>query len=80
MPQTQTHTTEQEIALLAAKFGAGPASLVPMLREIKLSRGSMPETAIAEIATVLHVSYAKVHRVASFYNQLDELDRGARAA
>jgi NADH:ubiquinone oxidoreductase subunit E len=96
MPQTQTHTSEhsflksvpqqatadvrEEIALLSAKLGAGPAALVPMLRELTLSRGSMPETALAEIAAVLRVSYAKVHRVASFYSRLDGLDRGTIAA
>jgi NADH:ubiquinone oxidoreductase subunit E len=96
MPQTQTQTSERpflksvpeqstadvhkEIAVLAAKLGAGPATLVPMLSELILSWGSIPETALAEIATALHVSYAKVHRVASFYSQLEGLDRGTMAA
>jgi NADH:ubiquinone oxidoreductase subunit E len=70
----------KEIALLARELGAGPATLVPMLRELTQSWGSIPETALAEIATVLHVSYAKTHRVASFYSRLDGLDRETAAA
>jgi NADH:ubiquinone oxidoreductase subunit E len=81
VPQEATAGFRQEIAQLEAKLGDNsPATLVPMLRELKLSHGSIPETAVDEIATVLGLSYAKVHKVASFYAQLHRIDRGAMAA
>ncbi|MFH0916664.1 MAG: NAD(P)H-dependent oxidoreductase subunit E [bacterium] len=93
MLKTQTHTDEhpllksvpsqstadlcEEIALLTAKLGVGPTALVPMLRELRLSRGSIPECALEEIADALGLRYGRVHMVASFYNRLD---RGTAAA
>ena len=93
MLRTQTHTDErpllksvppqpradlrEEIALLAARLGVGLTALVPMLRELRLSRGSIPECALEEIADALGLGYGRVHMVASFYNRLD---RGTAAA
>jgi NADH:ubiquinone oxidoreductase subunit E len=65
----------QEIADLAARFGTGRGTLVPLLRDIKSKRGSIPLRALDEIAYVLGMDYAKVHSVASFYTLLDRVDR-----
>jgi NADH:ubiquinone oxidoreductase subunit E len=80
VPQQPATEVREEIALLTAELGAGPRALVPVIRELTLRWGYVPEAALSEIATVLGVSYARVHMVASFYARLDRLDRGTAAA
>jgi len=62
---------QQEVRDLAARFGTGREALIPLLRGINSKRGHIPSPALDEIARVLGMDYAKVHRVASFYTQLD---------
>ena len=68
-------SVRRQVRALAAQLGSGSASLVPILREIKRTRGHIPPAALEEIAAALSLDYGKVHRVASFYSLLSNLDR-----
>jgi NADH:ubiquinone oxidoreductase subunit E len=61
---------EEQISKTAVTCGSGREALLPVLREIRNQRGCIPSTAVAVVAQVLGVNYAKVHEVATFYSNL----------
>ncbi|OFV83627.1 MAG: hypothetical protein A2W26_07325 [Acidobacteria bacterium RBG_16_64_8] len=65
----------RQVNSLAARSGSGREALIPLVREIKRTWGSVPLPALDEIALVLDMDYAKVHSVAAFYDLLERIDR-----
>jgi len=69
-----------QVSSLAGRSESGREALIPLLREIKHTWGSVPSPALDEIALVLGLDYAKVHSVAAFYDLLERIDRKLPAA